>query len=129
MVCGLLCEMVGTAGIESWPEHMEWIGMGEVNKMTEKINKDGNRRRIDFVLEMPSAMEVVLLGDFNRWDQTGHPMKRCRNGIWKKSLLLAPGTYEYKFKVDGNWLNDPGNALTCDNCFGTKNSFVVVPDF
>ena len=29
------------------------------------------------------------------------------NGVWKKTTLLYPGEYEYKFMVDGRWCTDP----------------------
>jgi len=29
--------------------------------------------------------------------------------------------------VDGQWENDPNNAQTRTNQFGTKNNFIVVP--
>jgi hypothetical protein len=41
--------------------------------------------------------------------------------------MLFPGTYEYRFMVDGQWKNDPNNNQTRINRFGTKNNFIVVP--
>ena len=46
--------------------------------------------------------------------------------MWEKFLFLYPGTYEYKFRVDGEWKNDPENPLICPNCFGTRNNFILV---
>ena len=53
-------------------------------------------------------------------------MKKNESGDWEKYLLLYPGTYEYKFKVDDDWKNDARNPLVCPNSFGTKNNFIVV---
>ena len=44
----------------------------------------------------------------------------------KKTVVLKPGTYEYKFWVDGEWMLDAGNDNRCANNFGTVNSFVTV---
>ena len=38
------------------------------------------RRNIEFVLKMPKAQEVVLMGDFNQWNPKTHPMRRDKNG-------------------------------------------------
>lgn len=61
-----------------------------------------------FTLRAPNAREVHLVGDFNNWNPTVEPMEK--NGdtfeIW---LFLVPGTYRYKFVVDGTWIVDPEN--------------------
>ena len=36
----------------------------------------------------PAAQQLWLMGDFNGWDRTAHPMARMGNGIWE---LLLPG--------------------------------------
>jgi len=55
-----------------------------------------------------------------------HVMKSDGTGVWNKTLILAPGRYEYKFFVDGEWKTDPLNSLSCGNCFGTQNSILNV---
>lgn len=84
------------------------------------------RKKVDFYAVFPHAREVGLAGDFNNWDPEKHPMKKGENGRWEKYLLLYPGTYEYKFSVDGRWEMDPKNPLVCPNTYGTKNNFIVV---
>ncbi|MFC1817278.1 isoamylase early set domain-containing protein [Thermodesulfobacteriota bacterium] len=82
------------------------------------------RKRVSFSIEAPVAEQVVLMGDFNKWDPNVHPMKNHGNGIWTKSVIIPPGEYEYKFLIDGDWKEDPGNEKTCPNCFGTLNSIL-----
>jgi hypothetical protein len=53
-------------------------------------------------------------------------MKHTGNGAWQKTLLLPPGEYAYKFRVDGTWLTDPTNPCICPNCYGTYNSVLTV---
>lgn len=55
------------------------------------------RKRIEFVLEMPRAKQVILMGDFNQWDHKKHPMRKDPNGVWRKSVMIYPGRYEYRF--------------------------------
>jgi hypothetical protein len=51
-------------------------------------------------------------------------MKKDRNGIWNKTLMLPVGQYEYKFLIDGEWKQDPLNDQTYLNSFGTLNNVV-----
>jgi 1,4-alpha-glucan branching enzyme len=88
--------------------------------------KKSSRRRVTFSLEAPTANEVSLGGDFNNWDPSAHSMKKDANGVWKKTLVLAPARYEYKFLVDGRWRNDPKNDTMYPNSFGTHNNVINV---
>ncbi len=92
-----------------------------------KSELKSKRRRVTFSLMSPDAKEVILMGDFNQWNPKVHPMKKNKTGVWEKVTLLFPGTYEYRFMVDGQWKNDPNNNQTRTNRFGTKNNFIVVP--
>jgi len=83
-------------------------------------------RKITFTLDAPQAAEVILMGDFNQWNAQKHPMKRCSDGRWQKTIMLAPGQYQYKFLVDGIWRRDPANDRVCTNSFGTMNNVLVV---
>jgi 1,4-alpha-glucan branching enzyme len=55
-----------------------------------------------------NAKKVVLSGTFNRWDEDVFRMNKTTDG-WELTLQLKPGDYEYKFIVDGNWMEDPNN--------------------
>jgi len=89
----------------------------------EKTTK--GKRRVTFFLAAPGADTVFLAGDFNDWDETC-PMNMKPNGKCSKTLMLLPGRYEYKFKVDGRWQCDPENPSRCDNVHGTTNSVIIV---
>jgi 1,4-alpha-glucan branching enzyme len=84
------------------------------------------KRRITFSLNADKAAQVALVGDFNSWSQTTHPMKKNKNGMWEKTVMLDIGRYEYKFLVDGHWLSDPQNGQVTRNCFGTLNNVLLV---
>ncbi|HUH03230.1 MAG TPA: alpha-amylase family glycosyl hydrolase, partial [Kofleriaceae bacterium] len=74
-----------------------------------------------------SATEVVLTGTLvtPAWAGTvaagGIAMSRSGDA-WVAELTLEPGTYQYKFVVDGTWIADPGNPTTVDDGFGGTNS-------
>jgi len=89
-----------------------------------KNNK--GKRRIKFQLQIPDAQNVSLVGDFNNWDPGRHSMRRNSDGMWEKTVMLAPGRYEYKFQVDGKWRLDTANTQRVRNQFGTENSIMMV---
>ena len=92
----------------------------------EKIKGKAGKRRTTFILEVLGVNNISLMGDFNNWNEKMHPMKKDHNEIWKKTVFLNPGRYEYRFLVDGQWQNDPRNKQLCQNCFGTHNNFLIV---
>ncbi len=75
----------------------------------------------------PSSKIVALVGDFNQWNPSIRPMKRDGGGLWKVKVLLAPGSYQYKFVVNGDrWEEDPLNLHRIMNEHGTYNSIRTV---
>jgi 1,4-alpha-glucan branching enzyme len=68
---------------------------------------------------------MYLVGDFNDWNETDHPMQPSGVGAWSLTLDLGSGReYQYRFRTsDGAWLNDPA-APRAPNPFGSENSVV-----
>lgn len=57
------------------------------------------------------AEEVLVSGDFNSWRPDGS-MILTPSG-WERSFYLFPGSYEYKFVINGDeWILDPANPDT-----------------
>jgi hypothetical protein len=82
--------------------------------------------KVSFGLLEPGAKQVFLCGEFNGWASDATPMKRDDAGHWEMTLALAPGRYEYKFLVDGNWKHDPLARVNVWNQNGTLNSVAQV---
>jgi 1,4-alpha-glucan branching enzyme len=93
--------------------------------MRKNSSKQKNKE-IQFSLGGVGAKKVSLVGEFNNWNPDADPMQRDENGTWTKVKLLPPGSIEYKFWVDGEWMQDPENLRACPNCFGTQNNVVKV---
>jgi hypothetical protein len=53
-------------------------------------------------------------------------MKKDKKGIWKTTLSLKPGRYEYRFFTDGKWENDPSCCGCVPNEFGSLNCVRIV---
>ena len=86
-----------------------------------------NKRKVTFAVKAPFATEIILSGDFNHWHPSLHTMKRDDSGLWKLTVYLLPGKYEYKLQVDGRWWEDFSDGKTVRNTFGTLNKVIVVP--
>lgn len=69
-------------------------------------------KKARFAFPAPDAEAVHLAGTFNDWDMRAAPMTKDASGEWVIELALAPGRYEYKFVVDGQWCCKPGQPDT-----------------
>ena len=92
----------------------------------KKSSQKPSRRRVLFSFHAPQAKEVYLVGDFNQWDVKKHKMKKGNKGNWEKTVVIKPGTYEYKYIVDGNWQEDSDHPRSLLNSFGTYNNVCTV---
>ncbi len=81
---------------------------------------------VSFALIEPDAKEVLLCGDFNGWSRIAVPMMLRNEGCWETTIALAPGRYEYKFLVDGQWIPDLFADENVWNQHGTLNSVIEV---
>lgn len=88
-------------------------------------NKNEKKKRITFKLHAPDVRFVSLVGDFNSWNPDSQPLKNS-NGLWKTTVSLSPGRYEYRFFVDGKWQNDPDCTSCVSNPFGSENCIIIL---
>lgn len=90
---------------------------------------DVKKNQVIFVCGIkPDAKRVYLVGTFNNWQENDRRMTKVRDGSFRARLTLAPGHYEYKFLIDGEWTYDPDAPEVVTNRYGTRNSVVVVPE-
>ena len=71
--------------------------------------------------------KVNLFGTFNGWNRGNLNMNKTGDGIYKITIPIAPGRYQYKFFVDGNELIDKSNPVKVPNGMGSFNSVVIIP--
>jgi 1,4-alpha-glucan branching enzyme len=81
---------------------------------------------IEFKFYAPAAKRVSLAGSFNNWNTKALSAKKDSKGNWAAKVNLKPGRYEYKFFVDGSWLNDPRCTACASNAFGSQNCVIEV---
>jgi 1,4-alpha-glucan branching enzyme len=82
--------------------------------------------RIELKCDAPRAEKVYVAGDFNDWRAGELRLWRDKAGPWKIALFLAPGRYEYRFIVDGEWQDDPSSSARVPNEFGSNNSVLEI---
>ncbi len=81
-----------------------------------------------FELRHPNATGVYLAGTFNDWRPEATPMVPVGDGRWIVELPLGPGSHEYRFVVDGEWVDDPSAPETVPNAFGGRNAVRRIDD-
>jgi hypothetical protein len=85
---------------------------------------------VRFVLVVPNAHRVALLGDFNHWDPNATPLSPAGGssaGVWVAAVRLPAGRHAYGFVVDGSrWVADPAAPRSLDDDFGTPTSTITV---
>jgi 1,4-alpha-glucan branching enzyme len=81
---------------------------------------------VRFEFTHPSATTVCVAGTFNHWQPEAKTLHPAGGGRWHKEAELPPGTYEYRFVVDGQWIPDPLAKETVPNPFGGRNSVLRV---
>jgi 1,4-alpha-glucan branching enzyme len=91
----------------------------------KNTRKQPPKKRVYFKLTAPEAREVKLPGSFNNWEPDARHLKKTSNGDWRTFMALEPGVYEYRFLVDGAWMNHSDSELV-PNAFGTENCVRVV---
>lgn len=98
---------------------------GTAGLIEEHVPESG-LRAVTFEYFNAAAGEVRLAGSFNGWQPQTTPLARRRDGLWSVELLLQPGHHEYRFVVDGQWLDDPLAARYAANPYGGLNGVVEV---
>lgn len=89
--------------------------------------KKATTRRVAFSVRAEVGSKVFLAGTFNDWNPTAKAMADKKNeGVFTVTVNLAPGSYQYKFVIDGTWCADPECPDWVQNEHGTLNSVKTV---
>jgi len=83
-------------------------------------------KKYRYAVRLPQADEVVLTGDFVNWNPEGIQLHHNGTDEWYVQLELPPGDYQYRLRVDGDWLDDPQAARRIANPFGTQNCVLTI---
>jgi 1,4-alpha-glucan branching enzyme len=84
------------------------------------------KQKVTFSYAAPEAQSVAVAGDFTGWAQAPLNLKKDKSGVWKKTVSLLPGQYEYRLLVDGQWRDDPQCSTRRPNQMGGENCVCIV---
>lgn len=82
--------------------------------------------KVTFSIQAEEAKEVSVVGSFNEWDAKAAPLKKLKNGTFKGTLDLdSEKSYEFKYIVDGVFINDAAADAYVWNDFASAENSVV----
>jgi 1,4-alpha-glucan branching enzyme len=96
-------------------------------KASKKVSTSAGRKRVTFQVSAPASSEVSVAGSFNDWQpQLLTPGSGKGTVKFSRILFLSPGTHQYKFIINGEWLLDPNCQEMVPNEHGSHNSLLQV---
>ncbi|MBN1825625.1 MAG: AAA family ATPase [Candidatus Eisenbacteria bacterium] len=82
-----------------------------------------------FRLEAPHAREVRVAGEWNGWNPDEGVMTQDPiSGVWILRARIPEGRHQYRFIVDGAWIEDPENEDHDFGAEGFRNSVVQIEE-
>ena len=80
--------------------------------------------KVTFTLPAEDAKTVAVVGNFNEWNTEATPLKKLKNGSFKGTVDLEAGnSYEFRYLVDGKYLNDQeADAFAWNDYANAENS-------
>jgi len=92
----------------------------------------GGREMAQVTFTLPDSVwadKIYLVGDFNRWNRSSHPLRRDRMGWWTLTVELDLGrAYQFRYLRDGrDWMNDGQADAYMHNTYA-NHTFVIITD-
>lgn len=128
-------ERLACASVPPSPRRLRLLNRREYRNTLRDLFGDGARsagdcrvRTFAWDPQGRTARTVHLAGSFNEWSRDAWPMSySMERRRWELTRQLVPGTYQYKFVVDGSdWIADPTNPDSAPDGFGGRNSVLSV---
>jgi 1,4-alpha-glucan branching enzyme len=70
------------------------------DKLGAHLTAEGGVEGVSFALWAPNAEQVFVIGDFNGWDKTSHPLRRIeQSGIWDGFIPGVSKGTRYKYHI------------------------------
>lgn len=84
--------------------------------------------KVTFSLEAKEASQVSVIGDFNDWKMEEGALGKLKNGTFKGTFELdKDASYEFKYVVDGTYVNEPeADSYKWNDYAGAENSVLIV---
>ena len=84
--------------------------------------------KVTFSVEAKEANTASVVGDFNNWDQEEGALNKLKNGTFKGVFdLNKDASYEFKYVVDGQFVNEPeADSFRWNDYAGAENSVLSI---
>jgi len=82
--------------------------------------------KVTFSVPAEEAKKVAVVGSFNEWNtKKAVALQKLKNGTFKGTVdLEKDNSYEFKYLVDGTYVNDEQADAYAWNEFGSKNGIL-----
>ncbi len=80
--------------------------------------------KVTFTVPAKDATKVSVVGNFNEWKTNVLKLRKLKNGTFKGIVdLEKDASYEFKYVIDGNYVNDDqADAYVWNDYAGSENS-------
>jgi len=84
--------------------------------------------KVTFSIEAKEANTAAVVGDFNNWNPAVGELSKQKTGTFKATFELPKDTtFEFKYLVDGAYLNDPeADSYAYNEFAGAENSVLAL---
>ena len=84
--------------------------------------------KVTFSIEAKEASTASVVGDFNNWNIEEGALNKLKNGTFKGVFNLGTNaSYEFKYVVDGAYVNDEeADSFKWNEFAGTENGVLEV---
>jgi len=84
--------------------------------------------KVTFSVEAKEANVASVIGDFNNWDPKEGELSKLKNGTFKGVFdLPKDASYEFKYLVDGAYVNDSeADSFKWNEFAGAENGVLTV---
>lgn len=82
--------------------------------------------KVTFSVPAKEANKVAVVGTFNDWDTQATELKKLKNGTFKGTVdLVSEASYEFRYIVDGTYINDEQADAFAWNDFAAADNGVL----
>jgi 1,4-alpha-glucan branching enzyme len=84
--------------------------------------------KVMFSVEAKQAASASVVGDFNGWNLEVGALSKLKNGTFKATFdLNKDASYEFKYVIDGEFVNEPdADSFLWNDFAGAENSVLSV---
>ncbi len=84
--------------------------------------------KVTFSIAAKEANQASVVGDFNNWNVAAGALSKLKNGTFKGVFdLNKDAAYEFKYVIDGTFINEPeADSFKWNEFAGNENGVLVV---